>query len=411
MPEDQVFNVLIVDDQDETRKNVARLLQFENDINVVGTARTGKDAIRQAISLDPDVVLMDINMSDMDGIEATERIQEQAPISQIVILSVQGDTNYMRRAMLAGARDFLTKPPKSDELVTVIRRAGAKAKAIRKDAQFVGRGTGSLIDPRGTTISLTGLGKIVAVYSPKGGVGTTTVATNLAVAMHSSETPAIIVDANLQFGDVVVFLNERGRTSVVDLAPLADQLDPELVREVVIHHEPSGIDILSAPPHPEDAERVSGTQFVKVLQFLARLYTYVIVDTDSGLSDVTLDTLDASDLLVMISSQDIPAIINTRMMLTLLINLGINKQKIVLVMSRFDKQLAITPEKVGHNLGHKVAAVLPEDREVVVPAVNRGIPFMLGEGKTKEIGKSILELVGKIREQLSKLEEEPASEN
>lgn len=408
---DKEYNVLIVDDQDETRKNIARLLQFENDINVVGTARTGKDAIKQTIALDPDVVLMDINMPDMDGIEATERIQEQAPVSQIVILSVQGDTNYMRRAMLAGARDFLTKPPKSDELVNVIRRAGEKAKAIRQESQFMGRGTGSLIDPRSTTIALSGLGKIVAVYSPKGGVGTTTVATNLAVTLHSTETPVIIVDANLQFGDVVVFLNERGRTSVVDLAPIADQLDPELVREVVIHHEPSGIDILSAPPHPEDAERISGSQFVKVLQFLARLYSYVIVDTDSGLSDVTLDTLDASDLLVLISSQDIPAIINTRIMLTLLVNLGINKQKILLVMSRFDKQLAITPEKVGHNLGHKVAAVLPEDREVVVPAVNRGIPFMMGEGKTKEIGKSILELVGKIREKLSKLEEEPADDN
>jgi len=407
MPE-QEYNVLIVDDQDETRKNIARLLQFENDINVVGTARTGKDAIKQAVSLDPDVVLMDINMPDMDGIEATERIQEQAPVSQIVILSVQGDTNYMRRAMLAGARDFITKPPKSDELVTVIRRAGAKAIAIRKESQFMGRGTGSLIDPRGTTSGISGLGKIVAVYSPKGGVGTTTVATNLAVTLHSSETPVIIVDANLQFGDVVVFLNERGRTSVVDLTPIADQLDPEIVRDVVIHHESSGIDILSAPPHPEDAERISGGQFVTVLQFLARLYSYVIVDTDSGLSDVTLDTLDNSDLLVMISSQDIPAIINTRMMLTLLTNLGIDKQKILLVMSRFDRQLAITPEKVGHNLGHKVAAVLPEDREVVVPAVNRGIPFMMGEGKTKEIGKSILELVGKIREKLSKLEEEPA---
>ena len=405
---DQEFNVLIVDDQDDTRKNIARLLQFENDINVVGTARTGKDAIKQTISLDPDVVLMDINMPDMDGIEATERIQEQAPVSQIVILSVQGDTNYMRRAMLAGARDFITKPPKSDELVTVIRRAGAKSKAIRKESQFIGRGTGSLIDPRGTTIALSGLGKIVAVYSPKGGVGTTTVATNLAVTLHSSETPVIIVDANLQFGDVVVFLNERGRTSVVDLTPIADQLDPEIVRDVVIHHESSGIDILSAPPHPEDAEKISGNQFVTVLQFLARLYSYVIVDTDSGLSDVTLDTLDASDLLVMISSQDIPAIINTRMMLTLLTNLGIDKQKILLVMSRFDKQLAITPEKVGHNLGHKVAAVLPEDREIVVPAVNRGIPFMMGEGKTKEVGKSILELVGKIRERLSKLEEVPA---
>ena len=116
MSEEQNFNVLIVDDQEETRKNVARLLQFENDITVVGTARTGAEAIKQTIALDPDVVLMDINMPDMDGIEATELIQEQAPVSQIVILSVQGDTNYMRRAMLAGARDFLTKPPKKHSL-------------------------------------------------------------------------------------------------------------------------------------------------------------------------------------------------------------------------------------------------------------------------------------------------------
>lgn len=408
---DQEFNVLIVDDDAETRKNVARLLQFENDINVVGTARTGKDAIKQTISLDPDVVLMDINMPDMDGIEATELIQEQAPVSQIVILSVQGDTNYMRRAMLAGARDFLTKPPKGDELVTVIRRAGQKAKEKRQELIYGGRGTGTLSDPRGTTIQLSGLGKIITVYSPKGGVGKTTVATNLAVALHSQETPVIIVDANLQFGDVVVFLNERGRNSIIDLTPHAEQLDTELVEDVVIHHKQSGIDILSAPPHPEDAERVTGSQLVKVLQFLARLYAYVIVDTDSGLSDVTLDTLDASDLLVVISSQDIPSIINTRMMLTLLGTLGFPKQKILLVMNRFDKQIAITPEKVSQNLNHKVTAVLPEDKEVVIPAVNRGVPFMLSDGKAKEIGKNILELVGKIREALSKLEQEQISEN
>ena len=404
MPDE--YNVLIVDDQEETRRNVARLLQFENDINVVGTARTGQDAINQTIALDPDVVLMDINMPDMDGIEATELIQAQAPISQIVILSVQGDTNYMRRAMLAGARDFLTKPPKSDELVSVIRRAGAKAKAIRSDVQYIGRGTGGLKDPRGTTIQLSGMGKIIAVYSPKGGVGTTTIATNLAVTLHSAETPAVIVDGSLEFGDVQVFLNERGRTSIIDLTPNADQLDAELVEEVVLHHKDSGIDIVSAPPNPVDAEQVSGSDFVKVLKFLVRLYSYVIVDTHSYLSDVTIDTLDACDLMVMVSSQDIPSIINTRSMLQLLINsLGVQKKKILLVMNRFDKQIAISPDKVSHNLGHKVASVIVEDKEVVVPGVNRGVPFMLGEGKSKEIGKGILELVGKVREQLSKLEQ------
>jgi len=404
MPDE--YNVLIVDDQEDTRRNVARLLQFENDINVVGTARTGQDAINQTVALDPDVVLMDINMPDMDGIEATELIQQQAPISQIVILSVQGDTNYMRRAMLAGARDFLTKPPKSDELVSVIRRAGAKAKAIRSGVQYIGRGTGGLKDPRGTTIQLSGLGKIVAVYSPKGGVGSTTIATNLAVTLHSVETPAVIVDGSLEFGDVQVFLNERGRTSIIDLTPNAEQLDAELVEEVVLHHKDSGIDIISAPPNPIDAEQVKGSDFVKVLQFLVRLYSYVIVDTHSYLSDVTIDTLDACDLMVMVSSQDIPSIINTRSMLQLLVNsLGVQKKKILLVMNRFDKQIAISPDKVSHNLGHKVASVIVEDKEVVVPGVNRGVPFMLGEGKSKEIGKGILELVGKVREQLSKLEQ------
>ena len=402
------YNVLIVDDQEETRKNVARLLQFENDINVVGTARTGQDAINQTVALDPDVVLMDINMPDMDGIEATERIQAQAPISQIVILSVQGDTNYMRRAMLAGARDFLTKPPKSDELVSVIRRAGAKAKAIRSDVQYIGRSTGGLKDPRGTTIQLSGLGKVIAVYSPKGGVGTTTIATNLAVTLHSPETPAVIVDGSLEFGDVQVFLNERGRTSIIDLTPNAEQLDAELVQDVVLHHRDSGIDIVSAPPNPIDAEQVKGSDFVKVLEFLVRLYSYVIVDTHSYLSDVTIDTLDACDLLVMVSSQDIPSIINTRSMLQLLItSLGVQKDKILLVMNRFDKQIAISPDKVSHNLGHKVASVIVEDKEVVVPGVNRGVPFMLGEGKSKEVGKGILELVGKIRERLSQLDQVP----
>jgi pilus assembly protein CpaE len=412
MADEEVFNVLIVDDQEETRKNVARLLQFENDINVVGTARTGQDAIKQTLEHDPDVVLMDINMPDMDGIEATEQIQEQAPISQIVILSVQGDVNYMRRAMGAGARDFLTKPPKSDELISVIRRAGSMAKAMReREGAYFGRGTGTLQDPRGGTHQLAGLGRVVAVFSPKGGVGTTTIATNLAVALHSPETPAVIVDANLQFGDVQVFLNERGRTSIIDLTPNADHLDRELVEDVVLHHKTSGIDIVSAPPHPEDAERITGSEMVKVLQFLARLYTYVIVDTDSSLSDVTLDTLDNCDLLVMVSSQDIPAIINTRSMFNLLGTLGVDKNKILLVMNRFDKTISITPDKVGHNLGHKVATVLVEDKESVVPGVNRGVPFMLGDGKGKEVGKGILELVGKVRESISKMEQPEFSEN
>ena len=103
--EDKI-RVVIVDDVAETRENIRRLLQFENDVEVVGVAGTGREAITVAKDVRPDVVLMDINMPDMDGITATETIRRTVYFTQVVILSVQGDPNYMRRAMLAGARDF-----------------------------------------------------------------------------------------------------------------------------------------------------------------------------------------------------------------------------------------------------------------------------------------------------------------
>src|SRR5690349_23797078 len=118
------IRVLIVDDFAETRENIRKLLQFENDIEVVGMARTGREGIQLAKETRPHVVLMDINMPDMDGIQATEIIAKDVPSAQIIIVSVQSDTDYLRRAMLAGARDFLSKPPPADELVNTIRRLG-----------------------------------------------------------------------------------------------------------------------------------------------------------------------------------------------------------------------------------------------------------------------------------------------
>jgi len=127
MPAPEKIKVLIVDDINETRENIRRMLQFDTNIEVVGAARTGREAIEMAQQLLPDVVVMDINMPDMDGITATENIRRKVPFAQVIILSVQNDSSYMRRAMLAGARDFLSKPPMIDELTSAIRQAAVVA--------------------------------------------------------------------------------------------------------------------------------------------------------------------------------------------------------------------------------------------------------------------------------------------
>src|SRR5215475_704638 len=116
-----VIKVLIVDDIPETRENLKKLLAFETDIEVVGTASTGREGLELAQQLLPDIILMDINMPDMDGIAATEAISKAVPSAGVVMMSVQSEADYLRRAMLAGARDFLTKPISGEELYSTVR--------------------------------------------------------------------------------------------------------------------------------------------------------------------------------------------------------------------------------------------------------------------------------------------------
>lgn len=411
MPAEKI-RVLIVDDIAETRENVRKLLQFESDVEVVGAARSGKEGIQLAQDLDPDVVLMDINMPDIDGITATETIRHKSPHIQVVILSVQNDQNYMRRAMLAGARDFLTKPPMGDELISAIRRSSEIAR-IERSKNVQGRGSTASMAGLPTSVpTLPGLlqGKVVTVYSPKGGVGTTMLAVNLAIALQGEDTRVVLVDANLQFGDVAIFVNEQGKNTIVEIAPRIDELDSEIIEEIMIKHQSSGIHVLAAPPKPEYAEKVSAEQFGRVIHLLKQLYAYVVIDTSSTLTDITLTTIDHSDVVVVVTTQEIPTIKNVSLCLDLLHNLGVQKDRIVLTMNRFDKRIAITPERVGKNLKQDVAAIIPLDERIVINAVNRGIPFMI-DNKNQLVARGVYALAESVRGRLAALESEQETPN
>ena len=254
-------------------------------------------------------------------------------------------------------------------------------------------------------------GKIIVVYSPKGGAGCTTVAVNLAMALHNEETPVILVDGNLQFGDITVFLNEQGKNTIVDLASRADELDPEIVEEVLITHKGTKVKLLAAPSRPEYAENVTGEQFAKVLQYLRRLFSYVVVDTTSTLTDEVLAAIDTSDLVILLTTQDIPAIKNARLFFDLAHVLKISPKRILFAINRFDRRIGITPEKVSESFKHEVSLVLPMDERVVIPSINRGVPFILVD-KSKPISKAILQLAEIVRHRLTELaQQEDQKEN
>lgn len=398
MPDDKI-RVLIVDDAADTRESIRKLLTYDKAIEVIGTIGTAKDAIQMAVEKQPHVVLMDIAMPDMDGIAATEAMRKKVPFVQVIILSVQDDINFMRRAMMAGARDFLMKPPDVDQLVAAIHRAYELAKEEISKMGTVGADRG---DEGGYRSAI--FGKVIMVYSPKGGAGVTTIATNLAVSLNSPTSHVVLVDGSLQFGDVTVFLNEQPRLSIADLAPRADELDPEIVNDVLITHSSTGLRILAAVPKPEQADKITGQQFVKIIRFLRRLYHFIIIDTSSYLNEPVISAMDEADLIVLLTTQDIPAIRDTKVFLNLVDSLNISKEKILFVLNKSDKRIPITPEKVSESLKHDVKIEILFDDRTVINSVNRGMPFVL-DPKPQPIVHNVIQLADTIRNTL--LSEKP----
>jgi pilus assembly protein CpaE len=386
------IRVLIVDDIPETRDHLSKLLGFEGDIDVVGAAASGAEALRLAASLRPDIVLMDINMPDMDGIATTEQLSRDIPTASIIMMSVQGEADYLRRSMLAGAREFLVKPFSSDELTASIR--GVFGREREKQSRLVAAGPAG---GGGGLVAQTESGEpgqVVAVFSPKGGVGRTTVAVNLAVAAATElGKKVVLVDGSFQFGDVGVLLNLNPKNkSIADLVPELEQAGNEVdsIDTFVINHS-AGIRVLLAPPTPEMAELIKPDGVRRVIEALRMTHDLVVVDCTAFFNDTTLAILDAADTILTMLSLEITSIKNMRLFLEVAEQLGYEGGKVRLVLNRADSALGIRVTDVEHSIGRKVDETIVSDGRSVVYALNRGVPFFLSN-REAQVSQDILRL-------------------
>ncbi len=382
------IRVFIVDDISETRDHLTRLLGFEPDIEVIGTAASGAEAIEGATKLQPDVILMDINMPDMDGITATERLSSHVPTAAVVMMSVQGEADYLRRSMLAGAREFLVKPFSSDELTASIRQVYSREKE-KADRAVVAQAAIRTADP-------TAEGQVVAVFSPKGGVGRTTIAVNLAVAAATELGKKVtLVDASFQFGDVAVLLNLNPKDkSMAELVPeLEEGRDPDSVETFTLTHS-SGVHVLLAPPSPEMAELITPAGVKHVIEILRQQSELVVIDCAAWFNDTLLGILDLADVVLAVLTLEITSIKNIRLFLEVAEQLGYS-HKIRLVLNRADTTLGIRVADVEHSIGRKIDHTIVSDGRAVVYALNRGVPFVTSN-RESQVSQDVLRLATSI---------------
>ena len=400
MTDSNVIQVLFADDNQTKVDGVTRLLHFEQDIRVVGQAHSTDQAIELVTSLKPDVVLMDPGLPPTDGFDATKAIISADPFAQVVMLSLESDAEGVRLAMRSGAVDYVSNYINGDRLAQSVREAAARRERLHK-------ATGKLPALQAPAQLNAGRnGKLIAVFAPKGGTGVTTLAVNLALALTTPEAPTVLVDADLQFGDVCAFLNLQPRLTLVDMTASTETMDDETLHEMLLVQE-SGLRVAPAPLAPEMADEVTVPGFTSLLAALRRSHEYVVVDAGSYLNDIALTVLEESDLVLSVIVPEIPSIKDTRLLLEVFHKLDLSRDKLVLVMNQVDRREVIRADRVSDNLKHPVIAEIPFDREGVKDAINRGRPLLTDE-KTHPLTRPLLALVGEIKERLLQPEAEEA---
>ncbi|MEW5763277.1 MAG: response regulator, partial [Bacillota bacterium] len=352
------------------------------DIRVIGEANTGEEAVRLAERLRPDIVLMEIDLPKMDGIAATAAISERLPDTGVIICGSEMTPDYLRRAMSAGAREFLTKPLSSGELAETIRRvyrlvgrraAGETAVAARPAREVQG--------------------KLIALYSLKGGVGRTTIGCNLAVGLaRETRRKIALVDLDLLGGDVATMLNIDVSGTIVDLLQ-EEELDQALVDSYLVPHI-SGVKVLPAPAVPWGTEAVTPERVQEVLLYLKEGYDYVVVDTAPTPDPLLQAVLDEAGVILIPVTQDLVSVKRTRAALDWLTELRTHAE-VRLVLNQAGMENGIKIPDFEKSLGSSFTAIVPLDDKVVRSAANKGQPFTLGHTNAR-VARTILQLAADL---------------
>jgi pilus assembly protein CpaE len=363
------ISILLVDDAPDSRVTLKRLLTAAG-FTVAGEAGTGTEGVGLVRETHPDVIVVSLEEPVARPLKSIEALTIAAPETPVVVVSSLVDKEYLRRAMVAGARDFLGHPLTQDELaktITSLVEVERKRKALSQDVLENGH-----------------RGDLIAVFSGKGGVGKSTLATNLAVSMAieaKQKQRVAIVDLDLLLGDVAIMLDVTPERTLADLVPLVDKLDPDLLRSF-LHVHSSGTKVLCAPTRVEDGESLNPERVRRVLDVMARTFDYVVVDLPRTFDDRVVTALDMANTILLVTSYDVPCLKSTKVVLDTLRAWRYSEDKLKLVINHANRTNGFGPGEAERALDYPVFWKVPSDFAVANTS-NHGKPFVQGQPTTK----------------------------
>jgi pilus assembly protein CpaE len=349
------FSVLLVDVDDGFVDDTRALL----DGNKVYTARNITDAQRRLVEEGIEVAIVGPSFAHEAGVAESSLLFDVQPSLPVVLVTEAMNTDVLRAALRAGIKDVIETPltiPKVEDALGIVSQLQQVV-----DSKAAGKAK---------------IGKVVTIMSPKGGAGKTMTTVNVALSLAQWGDPnrVVILDADLQFGDVCISLQVDPRHTIVDVARDIDKLDEPLLDSLLARHT-SGMRVLSAPLEPSLADEISTQVVVKTIGMLKRMFEYIIIDTAPFLDEPVLSILERSDIVLLVVDMDLPSVKNAKLALDTLRLIKFPFEKIRLVLNRVNSKARLDIDEMERSLGLEVQAAISSDK-LVPRAVNEGEPVV-----------------------------------
>lgn len=366
------IRLLVAEDVPQVSQHIRNLLSVQAQVQLLEVLSDGSDVVDAARQLRPDVVLVDLLLQGkVKGPQLIEKLRDSGLEVPVVVLTVP--QHPLTRDPARGIDAVLTLPFSGFELVNTVAHVLAERQS-----------------------RTSGACRVVSVFSPKGGVGKTTIAFNLAVSLGQMGVTTALIDGSLQYGDLRALLKVPSDVpSILDLP--TDRVQESDLRDVM-WKDPAGIDILLAPPRVEMAEMVTVRDVEKTISLLRRLYEAVVIDTPVVLSEITLSFLDASDIVLSIVTYDSTTIHNTIAVGEAFASIGYTPEKVQYLVNRADSTGGISREELARALGRKPEYDVVSDGRLVVQANNEGMPFVVSSpdaAVSRDIRRTAAALMGR----------------
>ncbi len=370
------ISLVIIDSDRNSREAVAAFLKpFSDTIRIDGSVDEFGEGLRIIQKVSPNVVIIEVN-DVQKGVDEVAFIASRFPRTSVIVCSSEKGSDGILKLMRAGAVEYLLRPIDQEELRQALQKVGRFWFAEAPEEKVEG--------------------KVIAVYYPQGGVGTTTVAVNLAAVLAENGTNVALVDLNLYSGDISTFLDVNPTYTLSSVTSNIARLDANFLMSVMTRHS-SGPYILTEPSEVDESISVTPEQVSRVIEFLKGIFSYVVVDCGGQLAGCTMSIFEHADKILFTTVLSLPAIKNAKRYLLALDRRGFHKDRVKLVVNRYLAKADIQIRDAEKVLGYPVFQSIPNEYADIITSINKGTPIVKLMPRSN-VSKAIINLASQLKQ-------------